>query len=300
MSVGIKCFSPATISNFNCIQNCAAVALKKIGVEVIVSRGTISEGEVIITGKYLDKNEKAYLKSIANGLISKFSSEYNIKKEPLKIKFQTSLSSNFDLGLYEATSVGIIWSLVEFYNLEISKGAIFQFLLKQKIKDLSPAQLAASLFGGFQLITKENNLLSNYRIPCPPGLYFTTISFLGNTINSNNASAINRDLLSKTAAFVLGMSSTNLDLIKHSLEDMETIQKIKSKFSNFPNLKTLNVSRETLGIGITENTSTLYFLSANSLHAENIALELENYIKTEKIKYITVISSIDHEGVYIC
>ena len=300
MSVGIKCFSPASISNFNCTQDCVAAALEKTGVEVIVSRGTISKGELTILGKLLNTNEKLDLKSLANDLIIKFQSEYNINNEPLKIKIQTSLSSTLGLGLYEATSVGILWSIVEFYNLGISKEEIFRFILKQKIKNISNVQLAASLFGGFQLITNENNLVYHYRIPCPPGLYFTTLSLMQNASTSDKPLTVNRDLLSRSAAFILGMSSANLDLIKNSLDDIKILQKIKSKFSFISNLDALNVSRETLGIGMTENTSSLYFLSVNSLHAENIAIELKKETKKEKIKSLTMVSSIEHEGVYIC
>lgn len=302
---GIKAFAPATISNILCSFNRIAVALEQAGIEAIVSRGTSPDLNISVNGNAYNKKDKSKITSVVEAAVNKYFEWSKIKREHINIDIKGRISLGSETGILEAAAAASIFAIDSYFKNNISKNELFTMLQDLNSQLISVTNLAACIFGGFQLITVSHEKFSNHRIPCPPGLTFALnipeIEMQKNTIDTTIFSIEDiQNQTSSIAGFILGMSSSNLDLIKQSLNDYLIEKQIKDQIPNFDKIKELIVPRETLGIGIAGKGPTLFALTANSVQAEEIGLNIQTILLKKKVDSLIIITKINSEGVYIC
>lgn len=303
---GIKAFAPATISNILCSFNTIAAAVEQPGMEAIVSRGTTPEISVVITGQTYTPEDRSKLNYIVQSAVQSYLTYTRASHKGIHIivKGKTALQSL--IGIEAAAVTATLFALDGYFKNGVTKSELFVLLRNiQHFDSFNVSQLAACIFGGFQLVTNFNNEIRNQRIPCPPGLAFALhIPYIKPEERKADLAQFTlediRNQISSMGGFISGMNTTNFDLIKQSLNDYLIEPQIKDQIPGFDKIKELTVSRETLGIGFAGKGPALFTLATNSAQAEETGKSIHALLRESKISSEWIVTNVNHEGVSIC
>lgn len=299
-------FAPASVGNAGVGFDVLGFALEKPGDEVVV-RFSDSPGVRIslITGA---KGKLSYQpdKNTASFAALKFLEHLGETKIGIDMEIHKKLPIGSGLGSSAASAVAGVFAVNELLKRPLEKKELLPFaLLGESIASggFHADNIAPSLLGGFILI-RENNPIDVHRLPVPKGLYATVI-YPHVEVLTKVARGILKDTVplkgfiqqsANLGAFVVGMFNSDLELICRSLKDIIIEPQRAGLIPRFYDVKEAALKSGALGCSISGAGPSIFALSANSLIAEQVGIEMQKIYADEKVENDLFISPINQEG----
>jgi homoserine kinase len=300
---GIKVTAPAVVSDLNLGSDIIAIALDKTAVEIVIHKSV--ETGLRIRSISGDKKQlsTAFDKNIASLSainVWKYLTHYFGTDAGLGIELEirVKISMNSGLGVYESLATAGAYAMNEFFGSPLDKKELLPLILsaaKSLDIKLNFAAVSSSLMGSCMLV-RDVETIDIFRIPVLKGLFFTIIipdrlELIQNEIKLEYISKQSANL----GSFIYAMYNSDLYLISRSLNSSLDNNFI-IKFYSITDDMISNLNTRCISYGTLKNSSSLFFLSANSIKAEEINQLFLEHNKLRKIKYQSIISSINYEG----
>ena len=194
----------------------------------------------------------------------------------------------------------------EYLKTGLTKAEILRFAVEgEQIADgaFHGDNVAPSLLGGMILI-RDNPTLDFKKIHLPQGLYVAMIHPHIKILTKDS-----RDILSKTvpldlviqqsgnlAAFIAALYTSDIALMGRCLQDV-IIEPQRSKLiPHFNLIKEIALSNGALGFSISGAGPAMFALCSNTLIAENIVSDVEQFLTEKEIGNTCFVSKINNEG----
>lgn len=310
MSAGIKVFAPASVANVACGFDILGFALEKPGDEII-ARFSDKPGLQIkrITG---DKGKLPLEveKNTAGFAAMRLLEHIGETKRGIEIEIHKKMPFGSGLGSSAASAVAGVMAINELLKRPLTKREILPFaVLGEQIADgaYHADNVAPSLLGGMTLI-RNNEELDVHRLFLPNGLYATVIyphikiltkdsrDVLSDTVSMKKCIQQNGNI----AGLIVGLYTTNLDLISRSLQDVIVEPQRAKLIPGFYDVKEGALKAGALGCSISGAGPSIFALSANSYAAENVGEAMKKVFADLKIGTQLFISQINQEGAIKC
>ncbi len=303
MATGIKVFAPASVANVACGYDALGFALDKPGDEIIV-RKTNGKGLKItkITGGKLpyevEKNTAGFA---ALKLLEHLEYEGGIEMEiHKKMPFGSGLGSS------AASAAGAVMAINVILKKPLTKSELLPFaVLGEQIADgaYHADNVAPSLLGGIILI-RDTPSLDFHKVYVPKGLHVVVVHPHIEILTKDSRSILKEsvslkkhvDQSSNLAGLVLGMQTSNFDLIRRSLVDVIIEPQRAHLIPNFYKVKDAAMAEGALGCSISGAGPSIFAICDNSLIAENIGDRWNKIFNENKIGCTVFQSKINREG----
>lgn len=303
MASGYKIFAPASVANVGCGYDVLGFALDKPGDEIIVKKSDKKGFRITkITGGKLpyeaEKNTAGYTAlKILEHLEYDGGIEMEIHK---KMPFGSGLGSS------AASAAGAAMAINVILGKPLTKAELLPFaVLGEQIADgaYHADNVAPSLLGGMILI-RDTKTLDFHKIYIPAGLYAVVVH-----PNIQIMTKDSRDILksqvdlkdhiqqsANLAGLVLGMQTSNFDLIRSSLQDIIIEPQRAHLIPHFYDVKDAVLQEGALGCSISGAGPSIFALCDNSLIAENVGMRMKQIFTDNKIESTIFQSKINKEG----
>ena len=310
MNNGFKVFAPASVANVACGFDVLGFALNNPGDEIIAR---FSEKPGLTISKITGDSGKLPLdvrKNTAGFAGLKLLEHLGKSSINIEIEIHKKMPFGSGLGSSAASSVASVMAINELLHRPLSKRELLPFAVQgEQIADgaFHADNVAPSLFGGIIMI-RDNASLDFHRLPVPSGLYASVIypyveilTQEARGILSSNVS-LNK-CIQQTGNFgglIVGLYNSDFDLIKRSLQDV-IIEPQRSKLiPNFHEVKNAALENGALGCSISGAGPSIFALSQNSIIAEKVGESMKEIFNHFKINSELFVSSINHEGAFLC
>ena len=306
MNAGIKVFAPASVANVACGFDVLGFALEKPGDEII-ARFSNKPGLRItkITGA---KGKLPYdiSQNTAGFAAQKLLEHLGEERRGIEMEIHKKMPFSSGLGSSAASAAAGVMAINELLRRPLNKREILHFaVLGEQIADgaYHADNVAPSLLGGMLLI-RNNKELDVHRLHLPKGLYATVVYPHIKILTRDS-----RNILSKTvtlkqsivqtgniAGFMVGLYTSNFDLIGRSLQDVIIEPQRACLIPNFYQVKENALKEGALGCSISGAGPSIFALSANSFIAEKVGIAMQKVFCNAKIDNQLFISPINQEG----
>ena len=309
MSVGVKVFAPATVANVACGFDILGFAIDKPGDEVI-ARFSDSPGLKIakITGA---KGKLPYEVELNTASVAahKFLEHIGESGRGIELEIHKKMPFGSGLGSSAASAVGGVMAVNELFGRPLQKRELLPFaVLGEQVADgaYHADNVAPSLIGGFVLI-RSNETLDVHRLAVPMGLYATVI-YPHIKILTKVSRAVLSDQVSlqqsiqqsgNLGGLIVGLMNSDIELIGRSLKDVIIEPQRAQLIPGFHDVQKGAMKAGALGCSISGAGPSIFALSANSLIAENVAIEMKKVFLGKKIEHEVFISPINQQGSYL-
>jgi homoserine kinase len=309
MKAGIKVFAPASVANVACGFDILGFALDKPGDEII-ARPSDSRGLKItrITG---DQNRLPFdiHKNTAGLAALSLMKSVSMESFGVDLEIHKKMPFGSGLGSSAASAAGAVVAVNEILGSPLQREELLPFaVLGEQAADgaYHADNVGPSLLGGLLLI-RDNESLDYYRIPVPVGLTAAVV-YPHIEILTKHARNIISDRISlkdhikqsgNLAGFVLGMSTSNYNLIGKSLQDVIIEPQRAPLIPHFYEVKQAALGNGALGCSISGAGPSIFALFDNSLKAETSVLQMQKIFTQNHIASDIFISRINPEGTII-
>ncbi|MEA1987321.1 MAG: homoserine kinase [Candidatus Marinimicrobia bacterium] len=301
----VKVFAPATVANVSCGYDVLGFAIEYPGDEVVAK--LIDEPKVIIN-KITGDGGKLPLeaeKNTAGVSVINFLKHIN-SKQGIELEIHKKMALGSGLGSSASSSVASVFAVNSLLGNPLSKRELLPFTMDaEKIAcGFSHADnVAPSLLGGLILI-RSYNPLDVIKIRTPK--LFATVIHPEVIVKTEDARNIldSKVPLNKVveqcgnlAGLIVGMFTSDYELISRSLED-KIIEPQRAKLiPNFYEVKKVAMENGALGCGISGSGPSIFALSKDKNIAENVGEKMKNIYEIQNIKSEVFVSQISDEGV---
>ncbi|WP_235298442.1 homoserine kinase [Portibacter marinus] len=304
---GLKVFAPASVANVACGYDVLGFALEQPGDEIII-RKKDTKGFVIstITGGKLPYDP---MKNTAGYTAIKLL-EYLEYEGGIEMEIHKKMPFGSGLGSSAASAAAGAMAVNEILGRPLSKSELLPFaVLGEQIADgaYHADNVAPSLLGGMILI-RDTPSLDFYKIYIPRGLHIVVIH-PHIEILTKDSRGILKDKVemskhiaqsSNLAGLILGMQTSNFDLIRNSLTDVIIEPQRAHLIPQFYKVKNAALSEGVLGCSISGAGPSIFAICDNSLIAENAANAMQRVFSDSKIESTIFHSKINKEGAILC
>ncbi len=303
MAVGIKVFAPASVANVACGFDVLGFALEGPGDEIIITK-TNRKGFKItkITGGKLpydpEKNTAGFTAlKIMEHLETDIGLEMEIHK---KMPFGSGLGSS------AASAAGAALAINIALGEPLTKAELLPFaVLGEQIADgaYHADNVAPSLLGGMILI-RDTKSLDFHKIYVPDGLHVVVVHPHIEILTKDSRGILKKEILlsqhikqsANLAGLILGMQTSNYELIKNSLQDDIIEPQRAHLIPHFYKIKEAALSQGALGCSISGAGPSIFALCDNSFIAENIGNSFKKIFSENRIGSDIILSRINQEG----
>lgn len=310
MSTGIKVFAPATVANVACGYDILGFAIEKPGDEIIIKFSDKPGLRITkITGA---KGKLPYEieKNTAGFAAQKLLEHLGEEQRGIEMEIHKKMPFGSGLGSSAASAVAGVMAINELLRCPLTKREILPFaVLGEQIADgaYHADNVAPSLLGGMILI-RDNPTLDVHRLILPNGLYASVIYPHIKILTKDSREVLSDTVTLKQtiqqtgniASLVVGLSTSNLDLIARSLQDVIIEPQRAKLIPHFYEIKEAALSQGALGCSISGAGPSIFALSANSFIAENVGNAMKKVFTDAKIENQLFVSPINHEGAIKC
>lgn len=304
----IKVFAPATVANIACGFDIFGFALEIPGDEIYVKlkkSSGITLHCITRDGERLpDDPEKNSAGASLLALIKRLKT-----RQGFEIELRKKMPLCSGLGSSAASAAGSVFAANLLLGSPFSKMELIPFAMEGERAACSVAHadnVAPALLGGFTLI-RSYTPLEVISIPCPIELYCTILHPKIEILTS-----VARKILSPTitlkqhvtqtgnaAGLVVGLMEGNPQLIGRCLEDV-IVEPIRSTLiPGLAFIKKAALDGLALGCSISGSGPSLFALSLNRSHAEQIGEKMTQACREQHLDCELFISKINYEGVRV-
>lgn len=310
-NVGIKAFAPATLSNLSSGFDLLGLALNDWG-DYVHAQFSPTPGVSIssLTGHKKGVTKDA-TRNTACVAVTHLLKSLDYKETGISIDIQKGYPHSSGLGSSAASAVAaVVATNALLKNPYKEKRDLLPYaLIGERINDpgLPADNVAASLFGGI-ILSSPDTLHPPMSLPVPLGISIVVFhpKIQTNTIQERKGLSPNvllSDHIKQNealACLILGLNSSNWDLIKLGLHDHIIEPQRKSGIPEFDLLKDKALELGALGFSISGSGPALFAFCHNSLVAENIQRDCGAIWATAGLKYSSMISTVNMEGAIVC
>ncbi len=310
MALGIKVFAPASVANVGVGYDILGFALDKPGDEII-AKFTNHKGLRItkITGAQ-GRLPYEIEKNTAGVAAQRFLEHIGEAGRGIDFEIRKKMPFGSGLGSSAASAVAGVMAVNELFNCPLEKRDLLPFaVLGEQVADGSyhADNVAPSLIGGMILI-RDNTSLDVHRLNVPKGLYATVVHPKIEILTRDSRAILSDEVSLKgmiqqtgnLASFIVGMFNSDIELIGRSLQDVLIEPQRKKLIPYFDAVKEAALSAGALGCSISGAGPSIFALSANSLIAEEVGVNMKRVFKENKIRCTIYQSRINQEGAYKC
>ncbi len=300
---GFKVFAPASVANVACGYDVLGFALDKPGDEIVVNK---SDGKGLkitkITGGKLpydpEKNTAGYA---ALKLLEHL--EYT---GGIEMQIHKKMPFGSGLGSSAASAAGAVMAVNMLLQKPLSKAELLPFaVLGEQVADgaYHADNVAPSLLGGLILI-RDTPSLDFHKVYVPKGLHVVVVHPHIEILTKDSRDILKKevdlkkhiDQSSNLAGLVLGMQTSNFELIRRSLVDVIIEPQRAHLIPNFYKIKDAALSEGSLGCSISGAGPSIFAICDNSLIAENVGERWNKIFADHKIACTIFHSRINQEG----
>ena len=304
---GFKIFAPASVANVACGYDVLGFALDKPGDEIIIKKKD-SKGFVIskITGGKLPYDPEKNTAGVAALRLL----EHLEYEGGLDMEIHKKMPFGSGLGSSAASASGAVMAVNEVLGRPLTKRELLPFaVLGEQVADgaFHADNVAPSLIGGMILI-RDTPTLDYHKVYIPEGIHVVVIHPHIEILTKDSRGILKNEVSlsahinqsSNLAGLVLGMQTSNFDLIKNSLTDVIIEPQRAHLIPGFYKVKEAALNEGALGCSISGAGPSIFALCDNSLIAEQAANKMVKVFKDLKISCTVYHSQINKEGAVLC
>ncbi len=303
MTSGLKVFAPASVANVACGYDVLGFALEKPGDEIIVRKTTGKGFKIskITGGKLPYEAEKNTAGFTALKILEHLGYEDGIEMEiHKKMPFGSGLGSS------AASAAAAAMAINELLKRPLSKAELLPYaVLGEQIADgaYHADNVGPSLLGGMILIRDTKNL-DFHKIYIPDGLHVVVVHPDIEVLTKTSRSILKKEVLltdhveqsANLAGFILGMQTSNFELIGNSLKDIIIEPQRAHLIPHFYDVKEAALSEGALGCSISGAGPSIFAICDNSINAENAGSKMQKVFQDNGIECDLIHSKINQEG----
>ncbi len=306
MRTGIKVFAPASVANVGVGFDILGFALNEPGDE-IVARFTDKPGLSInkITGA---KGKLPYEieKNTAGVAAQSLLDHIGYKGEGISLEIRKKMPFSSGLGSSAASAVAGAMAVNELLKRPFEKRNLLHFAaLGEAIASGSYHldNVAPSLLGGMILI-RDTKSLDVHRIHTPRGLHVVVV-YPEISINTKDARNLLKETISlnqhiqqsgNLAGFITGLFTSNIDLIKRSLQDVIIEDQRAPLIPHFKEIQSAAINNGALGCTISGAGPSIFALCQSTFIAKNVEDAMSKIYTNAKINFKIYSTPINNEG----
>ena len=294
---GIKVFAPASVANVAVGYDILGFAIDGPGDEII-ARPAVGESGVYITKIHGDKGKlpKETLKNTA-GFAGQKVLEHIGAASSARIELEIFKKMPFGSGLGSSAASAVAGAMAvnEIMERPLSKRELLPFAVAgEEVADgaYHADNVAPSLLGGLILI-RDNASLDLQSIHIPKGLLALVVYPYINILTKDARNIIADTVplshfiaqTGNVASFVLGMQTSNYELIKRSMTDLVIERQRASLIPHFYPIKDAMLHAGALGCSISGAGPSIFGLFNNTLLAEKAQQSIHEILTTHSIEH---------------
>ena len=302
----VKVFAPASVANVAVGYDILGFALEKPGDDILVKEGKqpgliISE---IKGGK--GKLPTDIMKNTAGYAAYRLMQHLGITDAPIEMVIHKKMPFGSGMGSSAASAVGGVYAVNEYLKTGLTKSEILRFAVEgEQVADgaFHADNVAPSLLGGMVLI-RDNPSLDFKKIHLPQGLHVAMVHPHIKILTKDSRNIL-RDMVplemvirqsGNLAAFIAALYTSDIDLLGRCIQDVIIEPQRSRLIPHFDKIKEKAMAQGALGFSISGAGPAMFALCANSLIAENIVSEIEQFLGDQKIDHTCFVSKINNEG----
>jgi homoserine kinase len=210
------------------------------------------------------------------------------------------------LGSSAASAAAAAMAINELLRRPLSKGELLPFaVLGEQVADgaYHADNVAPSLLGGVILI-RDTKSLDFHKIYIPDGLHVVVVHPDIEVLTKTSRSILKKEILlsehieqsANLAGFILGMQTSNFELIGNSLKDIIIEPQRAHLIPHFYEVKEAALTEGALGCSISGAGPSIFAICDNSINAENAGNKMQKIFLDNGIECDLIHSKINKEG----
>lgn len=305
MKSGLKVISPASISNLACGYDVLGMALD-IPCDEIIGRWTDTPGVHIaeITGQKKNIPLDAD-KNIAGITATTLLKHLGEESRGLELKIRKHIPAGSGMGSSASSAVAAAVLVNELLNNPLEKRDLIPFAIEgeKASGSLAGDNVVAEMIGGLILI-RDITTFDYHRIYTPPGL-FVAILLPDIFIDTKSGRQMLKpevplhDMVKQSAnlgAFIIGMQTGDLDLIKRSMQDHVIESQRAHSIPHFDRVKETALHMGALGCSMSGSGPAIFALCQEKLLATDIAAAMMRVYEENKLHARIFVAGMSKEG----
>ena len=306
---GIKAFAPASIGNLGVGFDIMGLALEYPGDEVIARKSQQKGVRITKMTGHQGKLPYEPEKNTAGMAVIKLLAFLGMEDTGIDLEVHKKLPLGSGMGSSAASAVAAVWATSEMLKTGLTKRELLPFACAGEAVasgSIHGDNVAPSLLGGIMLI-RDNETYDVQRLYVPKGLYVALVH-PAIKILTQDARAILKDTVpmkafvqqtANAAAFVVGLSNGDFDLIGRCLRDVVIEPQRAALIPGFYEVQSAAMSEGALGCTISGAGPAVFALCSDSLTAERAALSMQRCFAERKIESTIYLSAVNMEGAVI-
>lgn len=307
MNTGLKVIAPASVSNLACGFDTLGIAIDYPGDEIIgrwVDRPGVHIAEIRGHKKDIPRNPELNIASVTATALLKHLGEDG---RGLELKINKNLPAGSGLGSSASSATAAAFLVNELLNSPLEKRELVPFAIQgELLASGTPVgdNVVASMIGGLVFI-RDIETYDFHRIYMPPGLCMA-ILLPDIPIHTKASRALLKPevplpLMVKQSAnlgaFVIGMQTSDLDLIRRSMEDFVIEPQRSHQIPHFHAIQNAAIELGALGCSISGAGPTIFALCQEKLQAQRISSAMLKVCKDNHLSATSFVAGISPEGV---
>lgn len=302
----IKVFAPASVGNVGVGFDVLGLCLEEPGDVLLLHPGKKKGLHITTITGDRKKLPREVNKNTAGYAAYKVMEAVGETDLPVNMELRKKMPFGSGLGSSAASAVAGAYAMNEYLKRPFEKSELLSFALdgEQLASGARHADnVAPSLLGGLILI-RDNATLDFKRIHVPNWLRLCVIHPKVQILTADSRGILSDSVpmdkfitqSANLASFVTGMYTSDLELIRRSLEDVVIEPQRKHLIPHFDEMKEIALSENALGFSISGAGPAVFALCENTLIAENIADKIGALLKKHKLGHTVYLSGINTEG----
>jgi homoserine kinase len=306
---GIKAFAPASIGNIGVGFDIMGLALEQPGDEVIARKSDQKGVRITKMTGHQGKLPYEPEKNTAGMAVIQLLEYLGEPDRGIDLEVHKKLPLGSGMGSSAASAVAAVWATSELLRTGMSKRELLPFACAGEAVasgSIHGDNVAPSLLGGIILV-RDNATFDVQRLYVPKGLYVALVH-PAIKILTQDARAILKDTVplksfvqqtANAAAFVIGLSNGDFDLIGRCLRDVVIEPQRAQLIPGFYDVQSAAMEQGALGCTISGAGPAVFALCSNSLTAEMAAAAMQKAFTKNGVDSNIYLSAVNQEGAVI-
>lgn len=298
--------APATIANVCCGFDVLGFAIDS-PVDTVTATLTTSHNDIIITTIHGAENLSKALDKNIIGLVATAFMQQLGKKQGIELELHKGMSIGTGLGSSAASAVAATVALNAVFDKPFTPLELLSIALegeRQISGGLHADNVAPALLGGFVLV-KGYHPLEVYDIPCSLDLHCAILYPHIKILTGESRAALAKmvampqvvEQTANIAGLVLALTTSNIELLKSSLQDAIIESQRCQQIPNYNELKAAALNSGALGCGISGSGPSVFALCDSASTARNVGAAMQKACSS--VESNVILSSLNALGARI-
>lgn len=304
----VRIYAPATVANVAIGYDILGFAIDRPGDEILARKG--SKPGLVIANIHGDSHKlpRDPEKNTATKGALAMLKDLGEEEAPIELELFKKMPFGSGMGSSAASAAAGVMAVNELLGCPLEKRELAKYaVIGESAADgaIHGDNVIPSLLGGIILI-RDNAKFEFMKLPVPSGLSVFVI-YPEIEILTKDARAVLSDEVSLTkmiaqtgniASFVASLYTSDLELMKNSLEDHVIEPQRAQLIPHFYKLQEIALSKGAMNYTISGAGPSMFGFALNTLIAENVSEAIRQYLFDQKIRSHSYISPINVTGAH--